>query len=387
MSLRVVFAGTPAFSLPTWRALLAADGVDVVGVYTGPERRAGRGRAPRMSAVKEAALAAGAVTVTDGAAAVTVDGAADGAAQKTARKISPKMSPQISPKIPIFQPESLRDDAAVEALRRLRPDLMVVVAFGLLLPAAVLAIPRLGCVNLHASLLPRWRGAAPIARAIEAGDAVSGVSLMQMDAGLDTGPVLATARVGIGAHDTAGDLHDKLARLAARLLAENLRQFAAGELTATPQDDARACHAPKLTKAEAQLDWRRDAAALERQVRAFQPWPVAFAEIGAAGGLRLRVLRAAVGAAPAGARRGEIVAANADGIVIAAGRGALALTVVQRPGGRAMTAGDFLNGAKITPGMRCAVAPGDAADGAAGDAKTAPGGTATTVAAESPTTP
>jgi len=292
--------------------------------------------------------------------------------------------------MPICRPESLRDEAAVEALRRLRPDLRVVVAFGLLLPAAALAVPRLGCVNLHASLLPRWRGAAPIARAVEAGDAVSGVSLMQMDAGLDTGPVLAAARVGIGAHDTAGDLHDKLARLAARLLAENLRQFAAGELTATPQDQARACHAPKLTKAEAQLDWRRDAVALERQVRAFQPWPVAFAEVGgvgAAGGLRLRVLRAAVGAAPAGARRGEIVAANADGIVIAAGRGALTLTVVQRPGGRAMTAGDFLNGAKITPGMRCVVA-GDAV----GDAKTAPGDTAETVvaetvAAESPATP
>jgi len=296
------------------------------------------------------------------------------------------MSPQISPKIPIFQPESLRDDAAVEGLRRLRPDLMVVVAFGLLLPAAVLAVPRLGCVNLHASLLPRWRGAAPIARAIEAGDTVTGVSLMQMDAGLDTGPVLAAARVAIGAHDTAGDLHDKLARLAARLLAENLRQFAAGELTATPQDAARACHAPKLTKAEARLDWRRDAAALERQVRAFQPWPVAFAEVGgvgAAGGLRLRALRAAVGAAPAGARRGEIVAANADGIVIAAGRGALTLTVVQRPGGRAMTAGDFLNGAKITVGMRCTVA----ADGAPGDAKTALGDTAETAAAESPATP
>jgi len=378
MSLRVVFAGSPAFSLPCLRALLAADGVEVVGVYTAPDRRAGRGRAPRLSAVKEAALAAGAVTVTDGAAAVT----ADGAAQKSAQEMSPK--------IPIFQPESLRDDAAVEALRRLRPDLMVVVAFGLLLPAAVLAIPRLGCVNLHASLLPRWRGAAPIARAIEAGDTVTGVSLMQMDAGLDTGPVLATARVAIGAHDTAGDLHDKLAEQAARLLAENLRQFAAGELTATPQDAARACHAPKLTKAEAQLDWRRDAAALERQVRAFQPWPVAFAEVGgagAAGGLRLRALRAALGAAPAGARRGEIVAANADGIVIAAGRGALTLTVVQRPGGRAMTAGDFLNGAKITPGMRCVVA-GDAADGATGDAKTALGDTATTaVAAESPTTP
>lgn len=326
MSLRVVFAGTPAFSVPCLRALLAAEvaEVELAGIVTAPDRRAGRGRQLRMSAVKEFARA-------------------ESAAQK----------------VPIFQPESLRDAAALGALRRLRPDLMVVVAFGRLLPPAALAIPRLGCVNLHASLLPRWRGAAPIARAIEAGDTVTGVSLMQMDAGLDTGPVLATATAAIDPRDTAGSLHDKLARLAARLLADHLPALAAGALTAAPQDDSRACHARKLTKAEARLDWRRDAAALERQVRAFQPWPVAHTEIGEVGEVgdgRLRVLQADVAAAPAGARPGEIIATDAAGIAVATRRGALVLTVVQKPGGRAMPAGAFLNGARIAPGMRCAVA-------------------------------
>lgn len=323
MSLRVVFAGTPAFSVPCLRALLAADGVEVVGITTAPDRPAGRGRPLRMSAVKEFARA-------------------DAAAQK----------------IPLHQPESLRDAAALDALRRPRPDLMVVVAFGLLLPPAVLAAPRLGCVNLHASLLPRWRGAAPVARAIEAGDAATGVSLMQMDAGLDTGPVLATAAAAIDARDTAGRLHDKLAALAARLLADNLPALAAGKLTATPQDEARAGHARKLTKAEARLDWRRDAAELERQVRAFQPWPVAFTDLR---GLQIRVLKAAVVEVERSHPPGQVLAADADGIVIAAGRpgrhGALKLLEVQQPGRRAMAAGDFVNGAHIAPGMRCDALP------------------------------
>lgn len=324
MSLRVVFAGATAFSVPCLRALCAADDVEVAGIVTAPDRPAGRGRKLRMSAVKEFARA-------------------EFAAQN----------------IPIHQPESLRDGAAIDALRALRPDLMVVVAFGALLPPAALAIPRLGCVNLHASLLPRWRGAAPIARAIEAGDAVTGVSLMRMDAGLDTGPVLATATAAIDAGDTAGDLHDKLARMAARLLAENLPALAAGALTATPQDAARACHARKLSKAEARLDWRLDAAALARKVRAFYPWPVAHTEIG---GGRIRVLRAEVGDAPGGAAAGEIIAADAAGIAVATAAGALVLTGVQKPGGRAMPAGEFLNGAKIAPGMRCAGAETAAAE-------------------------
>lgn len=320
MFLRVVFAGAAAFSVPCLRALLAADGVEVAAIVTGPDRPAGRGRQLGMNAVK--AFARG---------------------DASARNIA------------LHQPESLRDEAALNALRPLCADLMVVVAFGALLPPAALAIPRLGCVNLHASKLPRWRGAAPIARAIEAGDAATGVSLMRMDAGLDTGPVLASATAAIDARDTAGVLHDRLAAAAARLLADNLRPLAAGALTAMPQDESQACYARKLSKTEARLDWRLDAAALARKVRAFNPWPVAHTEIGGAGdGARIRVLQAEVGAAPAGAQPGAIIAADAAGITVAAGRGALVLTVVQKPGGRAMPAGEFINGARIAPGMRCA---------------------------------
>lgn len=309
--MRVVFAGTPAFAVPCLQALLAADGVEVAGVYTQPDRRAGRGRERRPSPVKRAARARGAA---------------------------------------VYQPGRLGGEGDMAQLRRLNPDLIVVVAFGQLLPAAALAVARLGCVNLHASLLPRWRGAAPIQRAIEAGDPVTGVTLMKMDSGLDTGPVLASARLRIGARDTAGSLHDRLSRLAARLLADHLPALAAGQLDATPQDERLARHAPKLSPAEAMLDWRLDAARLERRVRAFNPWPVAFTEVG---GMRLRVWRAAVADARP-AQPGEVLAAGAAGITVAAANGALALTEVQKAGGRAMAAGDFLNGMKITPGMRCA---------------------------------
>jgi len=344
MSLRVVFAGTPAFSLPCLRALLAADGAEVVGIITAPDRPAGRGRRLQIGAVRAFAQS-----------------------DSTAQNIA------------LLQPESPPDAGALEWLKRLRADLMVVVAFGLLLPPAVLAMPRLGCVNLHASLLPRWRGAAPIARAIAAGDAVTGVSLMQMDAGLDTGPVLARATVSIGAQ-TAGELHDELAAVGARLLADNLPALAAGALSATPQDEARATYAAKLTKAEARLDWRRSASALARQVRAFYPWPVAFTDIG---GANLRVLQAAVAEAPVGATPGEVISADSAGIVVASGRGGLALTVVQRPGGRPMAAAEFVNGAKIVPGMRCAGVGDDGDDGDA-RARTA---TATATVADSAAAP
>lgn len=309
--MRVVFAGTPAFAVPCLQALLAADGVQVAGVYTRPDGRAGRGRERRPSAVKRVAEARGAA---------------------------------------VYQPGRMGDEGAMETLQRLNPDLLVVVAFGQLLPAAVLAGARLGCVNLHASLLPRWRGAAPIQRAIEAGDPATGVTLMKMDSGLDTGPVLASASIGIAAHDTAGSLHDRLSRLAARLLTGHLPALAAGQWEATPQDERLACHAPKLSPGEAMLDWRLDAARLERRVRAFNPWPVAFTEVG---GMRLRVWRAAVAEARP-AQPGEVLAADAAGITVATADGALALTEVQKAGGRAMAAGDFLNGMKITPGMRCA---------------------------------
>ena len=310
--MRVVFAGTPAFSTPCLAALLGADSVVLAGVYTRPDRPAGRGGKIRPSAVKECAIARG---------------------------------------LPVFQPESLHGESAPANLRRLNPDLMVVVAYGLLLPASLLAIPPLGCVNLHASLLPRWRGAAPIQRAIEAGDDTTGVSLMQMDAGLDTGPVLARSSIPIAANDTGGGLHDKLARLAGELLAANLLALAARELAAMPQDESLTCYAPKLEKAEAKLDWRLDALALERKVRAFNPWPVAVAGLD---GVWLRVLGAWADSTSVKARPGEIIAVDKTGITVATSAGALVLTEVQKPGGTPMPVAALLNGMDIKPGMRFA---------------------------------
>ena len=317
--MRVVFAGTPEFAVPSLKALLHAAAVELAGVYTQPDRRGGRGKKRRQSPVKRFALAHEA---------------------------------------PVFQPESLRDEATLTQLKRLTPDLMVVVAYGLRLPDAALAVPRLGCVNLHASILPRWRGAAPIQRAIEAGDTATGVSLMRMERGLDTGPVFATAGIPIAPDDTGGSLHDKLAPLAGELLAANLPALAAQTLSAVAQDDSGACHAPKLDKAEAELDWRLDAAALERKVRAFNPWPMAFTELN---GVRMRVLRAAVAtdpdSTPATARPGEVVAVAQAGISVATGEGeggsVLVLREVQKPGGTPMPVADLLNGMEVVPGMRC----------------------------------
>ena len=315
--MRVVFAGTPAFAVPCLNALLEADSVELVGVCTGPDRPAGRGRKRRPSPVKE-------FIATTGSG------------------------------VPVFQFESLREPSAHAELRRLNPDLIVVTAYGRLLPASLLALPPLGCVNVHASLLPRWRGAAPIQRAIQAGDAATGVTLMGMDAGLDTGPILAQARIPIAGDETGGGLHDKLARLGAEMLAANLPALAAGSLRQTPQVESLACYAPKLEKAEAPLDWRLEAAALARTVRAFHPQPAALAVFA---GVPLKVLQArsdtAGGARPA-ARPGQVVAADPSGIAVATGRGMLVLTEVQKPGGVPMSAGALLNGMAIAPGMRFA---------------------------------
>ena len=312
--MRVVFAGTPAFSLPCLDALLASDAVEVAGVYTAPERPAGRGQKPRMSAVKEVAL---------------------------------------QHNLPVFQPESLHPQSATTQLRQLKPDLMVVVAYGLLLPPALLAVAPLGCVNLHASLLPRWRGAAPIQRAIEAGDDFTGVSLMQMDAGLDTGAVLAHARIPIDADDTGGGLQKKLAHLAGELLAISLPALTTRELTATNQAQSRACYAPKLTRAEAPLDWRLDAAMLARKVRAFHPWPATRVELH---GISLKVLGARVERIERTKRPGEIIRADKNGIAIATGDGALVLTEVQKSGGTPMSVAALLNGMNLKPGMTFAAA-------------------------------
>jgi methionyl-tRNA formyltransferase len=301
--LRLVFAGTPDFAVPGLRACVAA-GADIVAVYTQPDRPAGRGRKLAPSPVKQAALEAG---------------------------------------IPVEQPESLKTPEAQARLRDYAPDLMVVIAYGLILPRKVLAIPRLGCWNVHASLLPRWRGAAPIQRAILAGDAETGVCLMQMEAGLDTGPVLLSESTPIRADDTGGSLHDRLAQTGAHVLGEGLRRIIAGEtLQATPQPTDGASYAHKLDKAEAKLEFLRPAVELERKVRAFNPWPVAEAEVA---GERLRVWGALAlpGPESPAPNPGVIVAASKHGIDIACGEGVLRILKLQRAGGRVIDAADYVN--------------------------------------------
>jgi methionyl-tRNA formyltransferase len=273
-----------------------------VAVYTQPDRPAGRGRKLAASPVKAAALAAG---------------------------------------IPVEQPESFKVEADRDRLAAYAPDLMVVVAYGLILPRKVLAIPRLGCWNVHASLLPRWRGAAPIQRAILAGDDESGVDLMQMEAGLDTGPVLVERRTPIATDETGGSLHDRLSALGADALAEGLRRTMAGEtLAARIQAETGVEYAHKLDKAEARLDFQLPAIALERKVRAFNPWPVAEADVA---GERLRIWSARALDSTSSVEPGQVIAATRDGIDIACASGVLRLTSVQRPGGRPIGAADYLN--------------------------------------------
>ena len=298
--MRIVFAGTPEFAVSSLRA--AARHHEVVAVYTQPDRPAGRGRALAPSPVKLEAVARG---------------------------------------IPVFQPESLKDEAAQAQLRALQPDLMVVVAYGLILPKAVLAVPTYGCWNVHASLLPRWRGAAPIQRAIQAGDVQTGVCLMQMEAGLDTGPVLLDQALPIAATDTGGQLHDKLAALGAQVLSDGLGLLRAGiKPIARPQPAEGVTYAHKLDKAEARLEWTGDAKALARTVRAFNPWPIAEAQLA---GERVRIHGAVALDDNRGQAPGTVIGASRDGIDIACGQGALRLRVLQREGGKAITAADYLN--------------------------------------------
>ena len=298
--MRIVFAGTPDFAVPSLRA--AARHNEVVAAYTQPDRPAGRGRGLQASPVKLEAVARG---------------------------------------IPVLQPENFKSALSKEALRALQPDVMIVVAYGLLLPRSVLAIPQYGCWNVHASLLPRWRGAAPIQRAIEAGDSETGVCLMQMEAGLDTGPVLLEQRTPIGANETGGQLHDRLAELGAQVLADGLGLLRVGfSPTPKPQPDEGATYARKLDKAEARLDWSRPAIELERKVRAFNPWPVAEAVLG---GERLRIHGAVAIDAAHASSPGTVLAAGRDGIDVACGGGALRIRVLQREGGKVITAADFLN--------------------------------------------
>lgn len=304
--LRLVFAGTPEFSVPPLDVLLG--GVDrVLAVYTQPDRPAGRGRQLQPSPVKQRALAAG---------------------------------------VQVRQPLNFKDADERARLAALEPDLMIVVAYGLILPQKVLDIPRFGCWNLHASLLPRWRGAAPIQRAIEAGDADTGVDLMQMERGLDTGPVLLERRTEIQGDDTGGSLHDRLALLGADVLRKGLSRLRDGEPpSARAQPDLGVTYAHKLDKAEARLDFGLSAVQLERRVRAFNPWPICECELA---GERLRVHAAVVVEGSGDHRPGAVLAAGPAGIDIACGDGVLRLTRVQREGGRVQPVADYLN-ARRTP--------------------------------------
>ena len=319
--MRVVFAGTPEFAAVALQRLHAA-GFEIPLVLTQPDRPAGRGMKLQASPVKAFALSHG---------------------------------------IAVAQPRGLKldgkygDDAAAarEALLAARPEVMVVAAYGLILPAWVLELPRLGCLNIHASLLPRWRGAAPIHRAIEAGDAETGITIMQMDAGLDTGDMLLEAREAIRADDSTATLHDRLAALGGRLIVEALELAACGGLHPVKQPAEGVSYAHKIEKAEAAIDWRLPAAAIERRLRAFDPFPGAS---GVLAGETIKVWRALP--CTGSGRPGEVLSVGEAGVEVACGEGALLLTELQRAGGKRLPAAAYLSGHPIAPGARFHVTPG-----------------------------
>ncbi|MDP2015687.1 methionyl-tRNA formyltransferase [Hydrogenophaga sp.] len=320
--MKLIFAGTPEFASVALARLLAA-GFQVPLVLTQPDRPAGRGMKLQASPVKQLAL---------------------------------------EHHIAVAQPRSLRLDgkypedaaAAREAIEAAQADVMVVAAYGLILPQWVLDVPRLGCLNIHASLLPRWRGAAPIHRAIESGDTETGVTIMQMDAGLDTGDMLLVERLPIRSMDTTGSLHDRLAVLGGRLIVEALEIAACGGLTAQKQPAVGVTYAHKIEKAEAAIDWAAPAETLARRVRAFNPFPGAATALA---GEAMKVWAAHAEDAASGRAPGEVLAADADGIRVATGAGVLVLTELQRAGGKRLAVGDFLRGFALAPGQVLAAAP------------------------------
>ncbi|MDX1558835.1 MAG: methionyl-tRNA formyltransferase [Marinobacter sp.] len=308
--MRLVFAGTPDFAATALSALIAA-GHTIVGVYSQPDRPAGRGRKLQPSPVKQVALDHG---------------------------------------IPVFQPETLKTPEAQQELADLKPDVMIVAAYGLILPKAVLDIPTHGCLNIHASLLPRWRGAAPIQRAIAAGDSETGITIMQMDEGLDTGAMLLKYLTAIDDSDTGGSLHDRLAELGGKAITKALELLKKGELTGEPQNDDLACYASKLSKTEGHIDWTTDATAIERLVRAFNPWPGTYTDLG---DQRIRIHEARALVTDSDAFPGTVMQRDRAGIDIACGNGTLRITRLQLPGSRAQSVNDLINGGKelLMPGQ------------------------------------
>ena len=301
---RVLFAGTPEFALASLQALTGS-GIMPLAVLTQPDRPAGRGKRLTASAVKRFALEHG---------------------------------------IEVLQPTTLKDPEAVAQISAFEPDILVVAAYGLILPQGVLDIPAKGCLNVHASLLPRWRGAAPIQAAILAGDAETGVSLMSMTAGLDCGPVFVEEALAIGAEETAGELHDRLAALGGELLVRHFEAILDGELDAVEQDDALATYAGKISKQDARLDWQRPAAELHRQVRAYNPVPGAFFLLD---DTPVRCWRAGIVAGATGSP-GDVLSAGRDGIVVACGQDGLRLDSLQRPGKRPVTGSEFAGSVAMT---------------------------------------
>ncbi|KKO45980.1 methionyl-tRNA formyltransferase [Arsukibacterium ikkense] len=300
-SLRIIFAGTPDFAARHLQALINSDH-QIVAVYSQPDRPAGRGQKLQPSAVKQLAM---------------------------------------QHQLPVYQPKSLKKAEAQAELAALNADVMVVVAYGLILPLAVLQSPRLGCINVHGSLLPRWRGAAPIQRAIWAGDQQTGITIMQMDQGLDTGPMLSKVRCDIGATDTSASLYERLAGLGPKSLLDALAQLPALQAQAQAQNDSEACYAEKLHKDEGLLDFTKSAEALSREIRAFNPWPASYLQLPQG---TVKIWQASWYSTDHRAAAGDIVAASKKGIEIACADGVLVLTTLQPPGKKPMAAADFLNG-------------------------------------------
>ncbi|WP_372994526.1 methionyl-tRNA formyltransferase [Marinobacter sp.] len=308
--MRLVFAGTPDFAATALKALIAANH-DIVGVYSQPDRPAGRGRKLQPSPVKQVAL---------------------------------------DHDIPVFQPETLKAPEAQQQLADLQPDVMIVAAYGLILPRAVLDIPTHGCLNIHASLLPRWRGAAPIQRAIAAGDAETGITIMQMDEGLDTGAMLLKSLTAIADEDTGGSLHDRLAEIGGKAIVKALELLEKGELTGEPQNENQACYASKLSKTEGHIDWSSGATAIERLIRAFNPWPGTYTDLG---DQRIRIHEARALVTASDEHPGTVLRRDREGIDVACGEGTLRIRRLQLPGSRAQSVNDLINGGKelLMPGQ------------------------------------